>query len=178
MSTSFLTLSIVCLSCFNLMAQEPTIVQSKDHCFSWPIPAMWEKTKPLTSAQHAVQMAGSKGAYNCSILVSPKRFSVDDLIKEQKTNPRVYFDNAVLPRFPDSKFVASSTSKLGSQPALLTEYVYTVKNLDVIISVHAYTLVAVWKDKFYIMTFECPKDDAAFGKTLLQQLILGFSFTE
>lgn len=139
---------------------------------------MWEETKPLTSAQHAVQMKGSKGAYNCSILVSPKKFSVDDLIKEQKNNPRVYFDNAVLPRFPGSKFVASKISALGSQKALLTEYVYKVKNLDLEVSVHAFTLVAVWKDKFYIITFECPTDDPEFGRALFQQLIIGFSFTE
>lgn len=123
-------------------------------------------------------MKGSKGAYNCSILVSPKRFSVDDLIKEQKSNPRVYFNNAVIPRFPESKFFASSISKLGSQNALLTEYLYTAKNLDVVVSFHAFTLVSVWKDSFYIITFECPKEDAAFGRTLFQQLILGFSFTE
>jgi hypothetical protein len=178
MKTSFLALSIIFLSFFNVMAQEPTIIQSKQHRFTWPIPALWESTKSLTSAQYSVRMKGSKGAYNCSILVSPKRFSVDDLIKEQKTNPRVYFDNAVLPRFPESKFFASSISKLGSQNALLTEYLYTAKNLDVVVSFHAFTLVSVWKDNFYIMTFECPKEDAAFGRTLFQQLILGFSFTE
>jgi hypothetical protein len=160
------------------MAQEPMIIQSKEHRFSWPIPAMWEITKPLTSAQYAVQMKGSEGAYNCSILVSPKKFSLDDLIKDQKTHPRVYFNNAVLPRFPDSKFLASSISKLGSQNALLTEYIYTFKNLDLAVSFQAYTLVSVWKDNFYIMTFECPTKDAAFGKTLFQQLIRGFSFTE
>jgi hypothetical protein len=178
MKTSFLAFMTIALSSLIISAQEPTIIKSKDHLFSWPLPAMWEKTKPLTSAQYAVMMKGSKGAYNCSILVSPKRFSVDDLIKQQKTNPRVYFDNAVLPGFPESKFFGSSLSKLGSQNALLTEYVYTAKNLDLEFSFHAFTLVTVWKENFYIMTFECPKDDAAFGRTLFQQLILGFSFVQ
>jgi hypothetical protein len=171
-----LAASIVIIGGLNLEAQE--IIQSKVHQFSWPIPALWEKTKPLTAAQHAVIMKGRKGAYNCSILVSPKKFSVDDLIKDQKKNPRVYFDNAVLPRFPNSKFVASSISSLGSQKALLSEYIYKVKNLDFEVSVYAFTLVAVWKDNFYIMTFECPTDDSEFGRALFQQLILGFSFIE
>lgn len=175
---TFYTLITIALSCSTIGAQEPTIIKSADHRFSWPLPAIWEKTKPLTSAQYAVIMKGSKGAYNCSILVSPKRFSVDDLIKEQKTNPRVYFDNAVLPRFPESKFIGSSLSKLGSQNALLTEYVYTSKNLELEFTFHAFTLVTIWKDNFYIMTFECPKDDAAFGRTLFQQLITGFSFVQ
>jgi len=178
MKTILLAPALVGLSSVTSIAQEPTIIQSKQHRFTWPIPAMWEATKSLTSAQYAVRMKGSKGAYNCSILVSPKRFSVDDLIKEQKSNPRVYFNNAVIPRFPESKFFASSISKLGSQNALLTEYLYTAKNLDVVVSFHAFTLVSVWKDSFYIITFECPKEDAAFGRTLFQQLILGFSFTE
>lgn len=178
MKTSFFALIAIALSCLMSRALEPTIIKSTEHRFSWPLPAMWEKAKPLTSAQYAVIMMGSKGAYNCSILVSPKRFSVDDLIKEQKTNPRVYFDNAVLPGFPESKFIGSSLSKLGSQNALLTEYVYTAKNLDQEFSFHAFTLVTVWKDNFYIMTFECPKDNAAFGRTLFQQLITAFSFVQ
>lgn len=160
------------------MAQEPTIIKSKKHRFSWPIPAMWEATKPLTDAQYSVRMKGSKGAYNCSILVSPKKFSIDDLIKEQKTNPRVYFNNCVLPRFPDSNFLGSSITKFGSQNAVLTECICTAKNLDLVAKFHAYTLVTVWKDNFYIMTFECPTEDAAFGKALFQQLVLGFSFAE
>ncbi|MCX8496443.1 MAG: hypothetical protein ORN51_09710 [Akkermansiaceae bacterium] len=173
---NLLTTFFALLGCLSLKAQE--MIQNKEHRFSWPVPALWEKTNPLTAAQYAVIMKGSKGAYNCSLLVSPKKFSVDDLIKNQKTNPRVYFDNAVLPRFPGSKFVAQKISTLGSQKALLTEYIYKVKNLDLEVSVHAFTLVAVWKDKFYIMTFECPTDDPDFGRALFQQLIIGFSFTE
>jgi hypothetical protein len=158
-------------------AQQPAYVQSKDHNFAWPIPASWEQTAPRTAAQYALQVKGSQGAFNCSLLVAPKKFSIEQLIEDQKSNPRVYFDNAVLPRFPDSKFIASSVSMLGSQNAILTEYVYTAKNLDAAFSFHAFTLVTVWKDHFYIMTFECSTKDAEFGRALFQHLIAGFTFS-
>lgn len=148
------------------------VITSKEHRFSWAIPHHWEKAKPLTAAQYAVQMAGSRGAFNCSLLVSPKKFELANLLKE----PRVYFDNAVLPRFPGSTFLRSSTTKLGSQDALLTEYIYVVKTPEVNASFSAMTLCTVWKDHFYIMTFECSPKDAEFGLGAFEYLILGFSF--
>ncbi len=151
-------------------------VRSAEHSFSWPLPASWERTTPRTAAQYATQIKGSRGAYNCSLLVSPKKFTIEQLIKDQKTNPRVYFDNAVLPRFPTSKFVGSSITKFGSQDALLTEYIYTAQNVGTTASFFGATLVTVWKDHFYIMTFECAPTDADFGRTLFQQLMSGFSF--
>lgn len=159
------------------LAQQPEYIRSKDHNFSWPIPAAWEQTTPRTDAQYAVQVKGSKGEFNCSLLVSKKRFSIEQLIKDYKRNPRIYFDNAVLPKFPDSKFFTSSISKLGSQDAVLTEHVYTVKYFNTVFSFQAFTLITVWKDHFYIMTFECPTKNAEFGRALFQGLITGFSFS-
>ena len=159
------------------LARQQEYIQSKDHNFSWTIPASWEQTTPKTDAQYAVQVKGSRGEFNCSLLVSPKKFSIEQLIKDQKRNPRIYFDNAVLPNYPNSKFFTSSISKLGSQDAILTEYVYTVKNLDAVFSFQAFTLLTVWKDHFYIMTFECPTKSVEFGRALFQGLITGFSFS-
>ena len=165
------------LSSSALLAQQPEYIRSKDHNFSWLVPGDWEQTTPRTGAQYAVQIKGSRGEFNCSLLVSPKGFSIEQLIKEQKSNPRIYFDNAILPRFPGSKFFASSISKLGSHDAVLTDYVYTVKYFNTVFSFQAFTLVTVWKDHIYIMTFECPTKDAEFGRTLFQVLITGFSFS-
>jgi hypothetical protein len=148
------------------------VIGSKEHRFSWIIPYSWEQTQPLTGAQYAVQVSGSKGAINCSLLVSPKKFELNQLLKE----PRVYFDNAVLPTYPESKFLKSSTSKLGTQDALLTEFIYVVRNPEVTASVSAVTLCTVWKDHFYIMTFECLPQDAEFGRALFENLLNGFMF--
>lgn len=152
------------------------LIFSERHHFTWPLPASWEKTSPRTAAQYAVQIKGSKGEFNCSLLVSPKRFSIEELITEQKTNPRVYFDNAVIQSHPQSTFVQSALTKFGSQPALLNEYFYTVENLGATFTFFGATLVTVWKENFYIMTFECSKKDADLGRAIYQRLLAGFMF--
>jgi hypothetical protein len=152
------------------------MIFSEKHHFTWPLPASWEKTPPLTGAQYAVRIKGSKGEFNCSLLVAPKRFTIEELINEQKKNPRVYFDNAVIRSFPKSTFIQSALTKFGSQPALLNEYFYTVENLGATFTFFGSTLVTVWKEDFYIMTFECPKEDADLGRAMLQRLLGGFMF--
>ncbi len=173
---AFLIFSLIFLHASTSFAIDVNIIFSREHHFRWPLPASWEQTKPLTGAQYSVIIKGSKGQFNCSLLVSPKKFSIEELIKEQKSNPRVYFNNAVLPSFPSSTFIRSALTKFGSQDALLNEYIYTVENIGTTFSFFGWTLVTVWKDSFYIMTCECPKNDADLGRDLFQHVLTGFTF--
>lgn len=159
------------------LAQQPLVLQSDELHFIWPVPATWESTTSLTKAQYALKTrAGSP--MTCTLLAFPAgTMSLPTLLEKHASNPKILF-TGLKARYPDSRFIGSRITKLGSHDAVLSEAFYSMKNLDRSIEAYACQISTVHAGMAYSISFECLPDQAEEGKNAMAALLSAFSFTK
>jgi hypothetical protein len=160
-----------------VFCQQPQVIQSDEFHFIWPIPTTWESTSSLTKAQYAIKTRAG-APMTCTLLAFPAgTLTLSALLEKHANNPKFMFAG-IKARYPDSKFVASRTTKLGSQDAILIEAFYTMKNLDQSIEVYACQVSTVHAGMAYSINFECTPNQIEEGKKSMSSVLGAFSFTK
>lgn len=168
---------LVLLTTTAAFSQQALVIQSDEFHFIWPIPNNWESTTSLTKAQYAIKTrAGSP--MTCTLLAFPAgTLTLSALLAKHANNPKILF-NGLKARYPDSRFIASRITKLGSQDAVMSEAIYTMKNLDRSIDAYTCLLSTVHAGIAYSITFECMPDQVEEGKKTMSSVLGAFSFTK
>lgn len=162
------------LSGMSLQAQS-TVIRSNDFNFTWPLPESWMSAVPLTDSQYVVK-AKSGSPMTCAIMVKPAgKMTLSTLLEKQDSDPQFFFNGAKR-RFPEARFHKSSRTKLGSQDAVMTEYYYTMSNINKTMTAFVIQIVTIRNGLVFVVSFECMPDDIDNGKAEMSRLLGAFSF--
>lgn len=112
----------------------------------------------------------------CTLLAFPtSKATLESLLRGYQANNKVMF-KGIRDRFPDSTFLSSEVTKIGSLDAIKTEAVYELKNLGTAKKAYVCQIATIRHGIAYSINFECEAYNIEEGKKQMTSVLAAFSF--
>lgn len=143
--------------------------------FEITYPNSWERNSLNTNAVFAIKNKNEKKLGVLSVNVAKSSMNKSEFWNNTNTFVRG-LEQDLKKRFPDSEVVEHGKTYLGSQPAYLISYIYTVRNLSFERQIVAFQVICIHSNKMFLINFESP--DYSFEENVINfnSIIATFNF--
>ena len=143
--------------------------------FEITYPNSWERNSLNTDAVFAIKNKNKNKLGVLSVNVAKYSMNKSEFWNSTNTFVRGMEQN-LKKRFPDAEVVEHGKSYLGSQPAYLISYMYTVRNPSTEIQIVAFQVICIHNNKMFLINFESPDYSFEENVKIFKNIIATFNF--
>ena len=143
--------------------------------FAISYPSLWEEAESPGNTPFLIRNNNQNKLASISIDVTGFNGSKEKFMYALKTHPDGFIEK-YKKRFPNIELIESGETHLGSFPAYLLSFIYTMKNLNTEVDIVCFQILCIRDKKIYVVNYET--DSNSFEKSFpdYDKIISTFNF--